>query len=97
MKITKHASRQAQRRGIKQELLELVVAYGDEFKGRQHARIYRVSRKEAQFIKAECPPMLWRRYRDRLHSVASVVAPSDDTLITTMHRHRPMWKRLSRE
>ena len=93
MKTTKHASRQAQKRGIEDKLSELVLEYGDDFKAGRNCRIFRISRTEAKFLKTECPPMLWRRYRDKLLKVASVVDRADDTLITTMHRYRPLWKR----
>lgn len=94
MKLTKHARRQAQRRGISEELVELVIAYGDEIKGARSARLYRLPLKEMRFLAEECPPMLWRRYRDRLRTVTAVVDTSDAHVLTTMHRYKPLWKSL---
>ena len=68
--ITVH---QAQRRGIDRELLDLVLHYGHEIKGTGGTRFYRIPYKELPFLAEECPPMFWRRYRDRLRRIASLL------------------------
>lgn len=95
MKFTKHATKQAQRRGIREDLVDFVVGHGKEIKARSGARMYRVRRADLEFLRHECPPILWKRYRDQLRRVTPIVAP-DQSIITAMHRYRPMWKDLKR-
>ncbi len=92
MKFRKHALQQGQRRGIAPEMAELIVAHGEEFNGGRGHRIYRVSRAEMSFLRNDCPPMLWKRYRDRMKNIASVVSEQQE-IVTTMHRYRPLWKK----
>lgn len=94
MKLTKHAMRQAQRRGIASEAIELVMAYGDEVQAGHGCRLFRISSREIRFVESEFPPMLWRRYRDRLRSMATVVSHADQKVVTVMHRNKPIWKQL---
>lgn len=93
MKLTNHARKQAQRRGIDAEALDLVLSFGEDAKAGRGCRLYRLPQKEIRYLAEECPPMLWRRYRDRLHSIATVVDNDDQNIITAMHRNKPIWKR----
>lgn len=94
MKLTKHAMKQAQRRGITSEVIELVMEYGNDVQAGHGCRLFRIPRREIRFVESECPPMLWRRYRDRLRSMATVVSHADQKVVTVMHRSKPIWKQL---
>lgn len=87
MRTTKHAQQQSQRRAISPELVELVIDYGREYKGNDHARMYRIDRLERRFLEHDFPKPLWRRYRDRLTKVVPIVG-ANQAVITAMHRFR---------
>jgi hypothetical protein len=93
MKISKHARKQAQRRGIGSTEVNLVMAYGDSVSAGRGCQLCRISRQELNYLAGECPPMLWRRYRDRLQRLAAVVASDSGEVVTVMHRNKPIWKR----
>ena len=92
MKFTKHAKKQAQRRGIDSELIELIVGFGADFKAGDGTRFYRLPVSEMRFLRHECPPLLWKRYRDRMQRVTPLVSEGQE-VITAMHRYKPFWKR----
>jgi hypothetical protein len=91
MRSTKHAREQQQRRGISDEQLALVMAYGEETKARGHASMLRITRKELEYVQGEWPDPLWRKYRDRINKIVPVVG-ADGRVITTMHRYRRLWQ-----
>jgi len=93
MKLTRHAKRQAQRRGIETGAIDLMLSHGEDIQAKGGCRIYRLPYKELRYLEEECPPMLWRRFRDRLHRMATVVHPETQTVVTVMHRYNPVWKR----
>lgn len=92
MKFTKHAKKQAQRRGINRELVELIVSYGADVKAGAGTRLYRLPLSEMRFLRHECSPMLWKRYRDRMQTITPLIS-EDQEVITAMHRYKPFWKR----
>src|SRR5262245_34575231 len=92
MKLTRHAQKQAQRRAIDTEVIELVISYGEEFKAGDGCRFYRLPLSEMRFLKHDCSEPLWRRYRDRLRKVTPLLSPGQE-VVTAMHRFMPLWKR----
>ena len=94
MKLTKHARRQAQRRGIEIGAIDLVISLGEEIRAGGGRHIYRLPYRELEYLAEECPPMLWRRYRDRIRCLAAVTSSDGQTVVTAMHRYKPLWKRL---
>ena len=92
MKLTKHAQKQAQRRGIDTKLIDFIVSHGAETHAGDGCRYYRISRHEMSAVRRECPAELWKRYRDRLHQITPLVSQEQE-VVTTMHRYRPLWKR----
>ena len=95
MKFTKHAKKQAQRRGIDNNEINLLLSYGEDIRARHGRRLIRVPHREMQYLAKECSPMLWRQYRDRLGKLAIVVDSSGQTIVTAMHRSKPIWKRIT--
>jgi len=91
MRHTQHSRAQQQRRGIDDDQLGLVLEYGDEFKATDHAAMYRISRKELLYLANDCPPPLWRRYRDSLNRTVPVISNSG-VVLTTMQRYRKIWR-----
>ena len=96
MKLTKHAMKQAQRRGIEPEAIDLVLSYGEDIQAARGCRIYRLPYRELQYLAEECPLMLWQRYRDRLRRLAVVVDPAAQSVVTAMHRDKAIWKQFKR-
>lgn len=94
MKLTKHARKQAQRRGIATDAIDLILSYGEDTNAGHGCRLLRIPRRELPFVGSECPPMLWRRYRDRLRRMATVVSGEDQKIVTVMHRKKPIWKKI---
>lgn len=92
MKLTKHAKKQARRRGIDADAIDLILSYGEDAKAGHGCSLMRISRRELPFVESECPPMLWRRYRDRLRAMATVVNHEGQQVVTVMHRRKPIWK-----
>jgi len=92
MKWSKHAMRQAQRRAIGPEVIDLVVTYGEEFKAGDGCRLYRLPLSEMRFLKHECSDLLWRRYRDRMQKITPLLS-AEQEVVTAMHRFTPLWKR----
>lgn len=86
-----HAKVQAQRRGISQELSEVVSTYGEEIKSDRKCRILRLGRNEIDELKHDHLP-LWRRYRDRC-GVTLVVSDRGDK-VTAKHQYKRLWKKL---
>ena len=50
MKLTRHAKKQAQRRGIRSEALDLIVEHGEDYGAGDGCQLYRISRGEMKFI-----------------------------------------------
>ena len=94
MKLTKHAKKQAQRRGIETDAIDLILSYGEDAQAGHGCSLMRIPRRELPFMKSECPPMLWRRYRDRLRGIATVITHDGQQVVTVMHRKKPIWKKL---
>ena len=86
MKLTAHAVKQAQRRGINSQLAFFVEQYGDEFKGGGGCSLYRMSSLEQRYLKNE-DTNLWRQVRDR-KKLAVVIA--GDSVVTVMHRTKSL-------
>jgi len=91
VKLLKHALRQAQRRAIDPKVVDLVLSYGEDFKAGKGCRFYRIPSSQMKFIKEDCPPPLWKRYRDHMNKIAAIVSENDN-VVTTMHRYKPLWK-----
>lgn len=91
MRSTRHSQIQQQRRGIESARLDLVLDYGTEHKATDHAAIYRIGKRELKFIEAECPDILWRRYRDTLNKTVPVVSQSG-VVVTAMNQYRRIWR-----
>lgn len=87
MPYTKHARRQAQRRGIDDEVVELTLAHGEASRAGSDCHLYHIPRRVLKSLQADVPPMLWRRYRDRL-ARAAVIEAGDGSIVTVMHRLR---------
>lgn len=88
MVLTKHAAKQAQRRGVNSDWIDCVLQYGDEFKGGGGCSLFRISAKEQRFLRSEIPAE-WRRVRD--HSQVALVL-TGNVVVTVMHRIRPFKK-----
>lgn len=70
--------------------MDLVLAYGEPVQAGQGRRLYRIQRKEMRYLATDCPPLLWKRFRDSLKNMAMVTDDGDQTIITAMHRQTPI-------
>lgn len=87
MTYTKHAHRQAQKRGIDDEVVEITLAHGESSPAGADCHRYQIPRRSLTSVKADVPPILWRRYRDRL-TRAVVIEANDGSIVTVMHQLR---------
>lgn len=90
MRYSNHAKQQSQRRGINQELIDIVELYGEEIKSNRGCRIIRVRRKEVKEVRSDFAP-IWRQYRDKF-KISIVI--SGETRITVKHQYKRLWKKL---
>ena len=91
MGYSNHAKVQAQRRGISQELVEIIDAYGEEIKSNRQCKILRLGKREIDEIKNDFSP-LWRTFRDK-SGVVLVISESGDK-VTAKHQYKRLWKKL---
>lgn len=88
MAYSKHATKQAQRRGISSEYVEIINELGVDIKSNRGCRIRRIPYAEMNGMKYD-NPVMWKRYRDKK---ATTVLSRDNDVVTVKHQYRPLWR-----
>ena len=87
MAYTLHAQIQSQRRGIPEELSDLVVAYGQEHKSTRHCQVFRINKNERKTLQYD-EPILYKCYIDKLRRALAVISNTGDIVTVIDHETR---------